>query len=338
MDQKIKELIERSKEDFDRDNQRYELLIRNRNFLNELKETKKKLGGDIFFKVRDIDPMGIISDLSVKNILLINDYPKSPPYKTMGGVYVKNLGPVFDIPKKLKIFTDDYMPLWQTFCERWHISAEWDGNLISLRGNLKAPVELDIVEEKKKGASSIIIKIDNWTILDDIHEIWSEIEKYQNEIWKKEEKRTNFARDLCWYDLSKVLNLKLSDIAKIWINIFPNEIDLLVIRRIKKEIEKEDLKEIDLSDTELLHEVKSGFLAEKYKDYFAGERDFYITGISATTKSPEGKFNIPFVDVVKKAISRMEKQISQMYYPYDRSRFTEAIIKSLGTYEFSLKL
>jgi len=337
MDKKIKELVERSKEDFVRDTQRYELLSRNSTFVKELKETKKKLGGDIFFKVRDINPMEIMSDLSEKNILLVNDYPKHPPVKTVGGVYVKNLGPGVDINKKLKIFTDDYIPRWVTFCERWHILAEWDGKLNSLRGNLKGSVELEIVEDKKKGVSAIIIKIDNWTILNDIREIWNEIEKYQNKLWKKEEKRTNFARDLSWHDLYKVVGLKLSDIAKIWINSFPDDIDLLVIRRIKKEIEKEDFKDRNLSDTELLHEVKSGSL-KKYKDYFEGERDFYITGISATTKSPKGKFNIPFVDVVKKAISRMETQISQMYYPYDRSRFIEAIVKSLSAREFSLKL
>lgn len=338
MDKKTRELVERSKEDFDRDTQRYELLIRNRSFSKELKETKKKLGGDIFFKVRAINPMEIMSDLSEKNILLANDYPKHPPLKTVGGVYVKNLGPGIDINKKLKIFTDDYMPLWETFCERWQISAEWDGNLSSLRGSLKGPVELEIVEDKKKGVSSIIIKIDKWTILNDIREIWSEIEKYQNKLWKKEEKRTNFARDLCWYDLSKVLGLKLSNIAKIWIKHFPNEINLLVIRRIKKDIDNEDFKGRDLSDPKLLHEVKSGFLAEKYKEYFKGERDFYITGKSITTTFKEGKFNIPFVDLIKKAISRMEKQIRQMYYPYDRSRFIEAIMKSLSAKEFSLKL
>lgn len=338
MDQKIKELIERSKEDFDRDTQRYQLLIRNRSFLKELEETKKELGGDIFFKVRAIDPMEIMSDLSEKNILLVNDYPKHPPLKTVGGVYVKNLGSAFDINKKLKIFTDDYMPLWQTFCERWHILAEWDGNLNSLRGNLKGPVELEIVKDKKKGVSAIIIKIDNWTILDDIREIWSEIEKYQNEIWKKEEKRTNFARDLCWYDLSKRQGLKLSDIVGIWIDSFPDEIDLLVIRRIKKEIEKEDFKGRVLSDNELVHEVKSGFLAEEYKEYFTGERDFYITGKSTTATLKKGKFNIPFIDVIKKAISRMEIQIRQMYYPYERFSFAEAFKKSLSEKEFPLKL
>lgn len=334
MDQKIKELIEKSMEDFDRDTQRYELLLRNKNFSKELKDTKKKLGGDIFFKVRDIRFFEIMSDLSKKNILLIHDYPKNPIDKSVKSHPINSM-PTFAITQKLKILQEEYIPLWETFCKRWHISSEWDGNMSSLRGNLKGPVELQIVENKEKGVSAIIIKIDNWTIRDDIHEIWGEVEKYQNEIWKKEEKRTNFARDLCWYDLSKKYGLKLTEIAKIWIDKFPDEIDILVIRRIKKEIDKEDFKGRDLTYEELLHAVKSGFLAEKYRDYFMEIRNFYITGKSTSRKSIKRKFNIPFVDVIRHAIPRMQEQINQMYYPYRSLKEISGL--GINLEEYSLK-
>jgi hypothetical protein len=335
MDQEIKELIENSRKDFDRDAQRYELLKRNNSFVKELEKTTKKLEGEIFFKVRDMGHEEIMSDLSEKNILLINDYPKTPTHKS-GGLSWKYLTPDSGIRQKIKIFFDNYIPRWETFCERWHISSNWDGNMSSLRENLKGPVELKIIKDEEKGISSIIIRIDNWTILDDIKEIWGEIKKYQNEIWKKEEKRTKFARDLCWYELSKKRGLKPAEIAKIWIDKFPDEIDLIVIRRIKKEIDKEDSIWNVMNDTELLRAVKSGSLPEEYKDYFQEYRDYYITGKLPTKKSTESKFNIPFVDVIRHAIARMQEQINQMYYPYPSLEWLSGLDINLG--EFPLKL
>jgi hypothetical protein len=207
-----------------------------------------------------------------------------------------------------------------------------------------------LVEDEERNTFKVLLRINNWTILQDIRGIWKKVEKYQNALWKKQERKTNFARDLCWYDLSKRQGLKLKEIAELWDSEFPEEIDLLVIRKIKKEIAEKDLRGRALDDFQLLETIRSGFLAEKYKSFFLESREFYTTGkmkredklyeeiteksvgkrteeltdflkdiervqgkipyLYHRSKDPTRRFNPPFIDAIKKAIKRMEEQIA----------------------------
>ena len=206
---------------------------------------------------------------------------------------------------------DSYKRSWEGFCERWHIRNEWNGRLRSLEKFLNAPIEFYTLQSQDGEAATLLIRIDNWTIQNDIIDAWHDIEDYQRRIWGKEGKRANFMRDLCWYDLDKKLGLKPRQIANIWDSRYPDEIDLLVIRKVRKRIKKEELKGRVLDDFELLEAVKLGFLKEKHKKDFDEERTYYVTG-----QDLRGRHNPPFVDVVKKAIKRMEKQIEQMKISY----------------------
>ena len=290
MKKEIIELIEKCQKSYDKKSQRASLLIRNKKFRNELEKISAHLGEEFLKTTEGVDSL-------IKN-WKIPDLPKS--------------------------FWDRRQQ-WTQFCYRWHIDPDWNGKLDSLSENIASPVEIAIHPEPENALKAYIsLKIDSWTTLNDIKQVWPIIEKYQKKyLSQKVEMKTNFGRDLCWYDLFKNYNLSHRQIAELWIEKYPNDesIDLIIMRRIKKDkiimneikgaIEKDDelkeLRGVVLEDTEFLTEIKSGRLSKKFKKVFDEERDFYISG-----KTDRGKLTPPLLNMIKQAIKRIDENINQM--------------------------
>jgi len=298
VNKEILKRIEESKKDYDKKTQRAQLLIRNKQFIKELKETPADFVVDsedrLKFKTKKID---------------------------LGGV---------DVYINVESFSK-----FKNFCLRWHIHPTWDGNIDTLsefikdspeiicepvnyllvNGHIYFPDKEIVRPEGLERINYLYIKVDAWTSLEDIKKIWPRIEEFQRTIFSyKAELKSNFSRDLCWYDLKTTHNLSYGKIAKLWIKHFHEDIDLLVIRRFKK-VNEEFLKEKIQGQTslmedysELLHMVKTGRLGEEIKSNFDEERKYYITG-----KTEHAKVTPRFIDAINKAVKRMQNYINQIY-------------------------
>jgi hypothetical protein len=334
MDNKIKGLLKTYKAGFNIDTQRAELLSRNTVFVKEyenlkasypieLTEAARLFHGILERRVDSRTPVRKIAKTGVEYSHFKIDlseaadvwrfyYLQKRDVVLAPGMIVENTRPAIAEGEgpdpQILVSIELDVSKWKQFCQRWNISPNWDGNLSSLQKCLGRPVELYWIEGEQEGAPTLLIEVNNWTTLKDVRAAWGEVEDLQNEIWKKQEKKTNFARDLCWYDLTKEHGLKPKDIAKLWEKYFPHEIDLLVARRMKEDISEADLKGRRLDDNELLKAIKSGFLAQKYGAEYQDESKYYLRGESPGNK----KFNAPFVDAIKKALRRMEQQITQI--------------------------
>jgi hypothetical protein len=71
---------------------------------------------------------------------------------------------------------------------RYH---EWDGKLETLAKYMEPPIEFYWLEGKKGNAPIFLLRVNNWTILDDIKRAWGQVSKYQNEICEKKERRAS---------------------------------------------------------------------------------------------------------------------------------------------------
>lgn len=313
-DKEILKLIEKSKKDYDKKSQKAELLARNKTFEKELEE--------VFSRIDQI-----YSKAGKKNEFF------------------------YELKQKLLTYEPSYnreratsLREWINFCTRWHISFRWDGQLESLAKFIlsspqifyyKSNMSQILAELEHKGATNahlyelgegtstladllneksiLILRIDAHTTLKDIRKRWHEIQKLQRRLFDyKAEGKSNFGRDLCWYDLNKKYNLKPRKIAKLWIEHCPEDIDILIIKKIKRENEKEIRetlkgKAVILDDyKELLKQIKNGELKEKFKYIFDDEREFYITG-----RTNRGKLTPPYLDTIKQAIKRINIYINQ---------------------------
>jgi len=326
--------IEENKKDLDKKSQRAELLIRNEKFQEELNKFINWLPDtNKFFAVKMKYPgsqylrKGILR-ISKNNILIKLKYTKykhkywikkenkdlNETYNFMTKYLQKEYKESKDEKYKLELEIDhrvkayrEHFEAWEKFCERWHVKSGWDGKLENLNKFMRNPVEIYYntmtdrhnFEDASKWA--FFLRINAWTTLEDIKDRWGTIERIQRKILGKPEKKANFSRDLCWYDLYKKYNLTPKQIAELWTKKCPEDIDILVIRRIKK-IEKEQLSEED--ELELLKEIKTDPNLNELRNEFEEEREAYING-----KYP------PFLEVIKKGIQRMEKQIKENIYP-----------------------
>lgn len=298
MDEQILNRIKKSKREYDKKTQRAELLIRNKQFIKGLKKTPADFVVDFEdrskFKTKKISVDGV--DLYI-NVESFSKFKK--------------------------------------FCLRWHIYSTWDGNIDTLsefikdspeiicepvnyllvNGRIYFPDKEIIRSEDLEGINYLYIKVDAWTSLEKIKEIWSRIEEFQRTIFNyKAELKSNFSRDLCWYDLKTKFNLSYGKIAKLWIKHFPEDIDLLVVKKFKKDNE-ESLKEKLQGQTsfledylKLLNMIKTGRLGEEIRSNFDEDRDYYITG-----KTEYNKVTPRFIDAINKAVKRMKSYINQMY-------------------------
>jgi hypothetical protein len=297
MDNKIEKLIKTYNKKFDINTQRAELLSRNKHFIKELNEHFDRSGLKGFMPYKGHFQKG--REEQKARMTKIN---KSKVEDTASKlVWPKS----WQKGHKLKEHLEMHMRLWAFICKRWNIMPEWDGDLKSLSRYMEPPMGFYLLEGNEAVRPALLMSLNEWTTLSDIKSAWGQVEEYQDQLWKKQEKRTNFARDLFWYDLLKKQGLKIREIAELWEERYPEEIDLLVLRRIKKRIAKEDLRGKVLDEKDLLKETKSGFLAEKYKQDFEIEREDYVSS------GEEGKkITPPFIDAIKKAIKRMEQQIN----------------------------
>jgi len=323
MKEEILKLIESIKEDYDKNSQRAELLIRNKKFLQDFKSIIKDLP-DAFLSLKDF-PKKVLTRKYKNNILIKLRYTQyrhkywiekqnraiEDRAKEWGVDKIEN-----EIQWRFHLFEED-LEWWKSFCDTWSIDYEWDSKLESLNRYIRNPVEIYCIESppnnfKNKEDWAFFLRFNAWTTKEDINDKWQLVEWIQRNILGKYERKANFSRDLRWYDLYKKGNMTPKEIAELWIKKYPEDIDLLVIRKIKKDIKEainkdERLKEFrrqELDDNELLKEIKSGKLMKKVEDYydFNYEREDYASG-----KYP------PFIDVIKKAIKRMENQIRQVY-------------------------
>jgi len=328
----IESLVKSYKKQIDKTVQRSELLKRNTLFNQELTGFINRVG-NAFFQVFEIDRK-ILEEEKEDNILIKLDYPKEDfsdtfqpgsKKKVKKDRYWKNninldratCNPPKNLSERIfnkKEILNHYQWKWAELCNRWHIEDTWNGDLNTLEQHARQNVEIYDDWEHNTQKNSILIKINEWATLDDIKSVWSEIEILQNEFWGKKERRSNFTRDLIWYDLSTQHKMTPSNIATLWNIQHPKDIDLLIIRRFRKEIDPNDFGGKIIDDEQLLKEIRSGALKIKYKEYFDEEREYYITG-----KIKKGSKYIttskPFVDVIKKAIQRMRSQIKESSMP-----------------------
>lgn len=292
MKREILKILEQSKKDYDKKSQRAELLKKNKIFLEELKKVKNQLCDNFFKKLEEMNQA------------------------RKGGHFGEH--PLFSD----KDFTDSWLHKWSPFCKYWDIDIYWTGKLESLEEFLWHRIRIIYFPRPKKAEKGYLaIDLDAETTLKDIRAIWSKIDEYQKEwLGRKVKKKTNFGRDLCWYDLYK-FGLSYKEIAELWAEKFPENIDLIVIRRLKRDeismkeiredINKDDelkaLRSRQLKDREFLFEIRNGILAKKFKYIFDNEKDYYLKG-----KASHGGGWPPFIDVIRRAIERMEKYISQV--------------------------
>lgn len=301
MDKDALKLIKNCKKEYSKQSQRAELLRRNKQFIEEFKKINKSLGEEFF------STMQFVRNFSTQNYF--------------DGV----------LPDAISKNLADKFSDWMLFCDRWHINEGWDRKLQSLENSIRKSPLLIISLDSKGERETIDIRIDAWTTLEDIHAMWPKIDQAKKRVFiQKAEKRSNFARDLCWYDFKNKYKKSYRQIAEIWNEYFPNEIDLLVISNLKKEkffIEAVDeyicknkllLSNVcEFKDEELLTEIKEGKLTIEIGPMFYKQREFYTTGITN-----QGKFSPPFVSMIKQAVKRFTKYIdfvdlkTEAYYPY----------------------
>lgn len=336
MKQVIHKLIEKSKKNYDKKTQRAALLKRNKNFLNELEGIKKRLGNE-FYKVKDVnvnkikefsnDNILLKLDYPKANII-ISEEPLEKvdaaylEYHLYGGFdgynpraaikddsYFKNF-PDLDT---VIIYDEDlnslrtkiickfqvlraYVERWIEFCAKWQIGSSWGGELSTL-SKFQNPLVSISINYRNLGLP-IQINIGPWTSWKDIKQRWHEIELIKRTSFSKPKKKSQvFSRDLCWYDLNKKFKLSPGKISKLWIKHRPKDVDLLVIKRVRRE-EKNELSEEKAS--ELLREIKIDPAMNDLRIKFEKEREIYVDGTYS-----------PLKDLIKKAIKSMDLKIKE---------------------------
>lgn len=336
----IQKLIKTYKKQINKTIQRSELIKRNNLFNEELTGFINRVG-ETFFEVHPLK--NEIFKQSEDNILLKLNYPQedfsdksfSDPnveikedryWKSFANLDAPISNPANTLRKrihnKINIF-QSYKRQWNIFCKRWHIEDTWNSDIDTLTNYARENIEIYKDWDPLLQKASLLISINEWTTLDDIKNKWAKIENYQYIYLGKKEQRPNFARDLIWYDLSTDYNMTPSEIANLWNKYYPEDIDILVTRRFRKDIPKNALNGKVLDDIDLLKEIHSGTLKETYEKSFEEERKFYITG-----KIKKGSKYIttakPFLDVIKKAIHRMQIHIEASEMPPlpERNSFT----------------
>ncbi len=296
MNKNISKILALRNEELGKNAQRAELLVRNDLFLSELQKVSQYIGSE-FHRIEKV-PDSKLEMASDDNILIELNYPKTK------GTAAKELEKeieilVNDVEKELNGYElwsplsyaagwiempqdtqletvifykyyklELYRELWERFCGKWNINPKWNANLRNFRKFQGPPVSMGVDFPYSflfpLSALPIIIQIGPWTTLEDIRKVWVKIERIQKRRFYKEESSANFTRDICWYDLNTKLKMKPRQIAELWVKEFPKEIDILVMRRVKKqykelseENELELLDEINVDSS--LHELKTQF-------------------------------------------------------------------------------
>ncbi|MDP8258842.1 MAG: hypothetical protein P9L90_05425 [Candidatus Aadella gelida] len=304
-------------------------------FKGELEKVKSYLGKP-FFRVKKCSNK-VLREYAINNPLMKWDYPeKEEVLKSAGYSAKKSLKNKQRFNRKLAVYETDYLE-WRRFCERWDIKPAWNGELKKLEEYVKDSVLLGTMEYGTVGKKSVFLELDSWAKQDDIKRRWKQIEALQKSIHTDlNEGKAKMNRDISWYKLNKELGWSLKRIAELWLTSYPEEVDVLVLRRMKKNEDinlilkdlldetvrgKSDRKEVKAlgnmideaeklkllkDDITLLECVKSGKLSEKVKKYFYAEREEYISGIRGRKKA---KGESPLNAAIRKAVKRVEKDI-----------------------------
>jgi hypothetical protein len=240
--------------------------------------------------------------------------------------------------------------IWEMFCDRWDISFEWNGEPDQLKYKLKKSADIDYQKNKTEREDSeefkqqvleddtdseimeqkldeydmqwlhwkrtyLRINIDAYATIDDVKNIWGKIKKLQRKVFLyKSEAKSNFGRDLCWYDLRKNYGLSIGKIADYWIRFRSDDADIIALNYFKKknrpEIRKALRGETTLlnvdKEKELLNKILSGSLKEELYEDFNQEREYYLKG-----KFGDRKLCAPFQFRIKMAIKRFEEYIER---------------------------
>lgn len=343
VDKKINQIIKRKPKPSGRKEQRVELLRRNEIFSNQFDQISR-IAGKEFFKVKGFAEEKLSELLQDKKLLKL-DYPKvkikqEPMFSHIDRMFVKgyspdgitsdnyvlyidgtldekgassdflNLNVVFSsdptdkeitVQNRLEVL-NGYKSLWEAFCYRWHIDANWDGNLDHL-SRFQIPFIAIGYDENNK-TLPIIIRINSWTTQKDVRDNWNKVKSIQEKIFHKEKESSNIYRDLCWYDLHQ-LGLKYREIAKIWINKNPEEIDHHVATQYIKE-NKDTLG--DISPEDLLVGIRSN--DPQFKDEIENFELFkreYTMGESGRGR----KISSPFSELIRISIKNLKKKIQR---------------------------
>jgi hypothetical protein len=251
------------------------------------------------------------------------------------------------------------LTLWSEFCDHWDISWKWSGkeddlsshiiDIVDMRasqassddeysGDFHSTVSMEasmsevltqmhdegLLELHPRGSGDIEIIIKADTTRDSLIKAWPEIEKLQKRIYPhKYESNTNFARDICWYDLKKKCGLSIRGIADIWVRYHEEDAKILALPKYRKDIRKQMAAKLPGrtsildNDKALLKEIEAGVLKAEFLDDFRQHMDTYLKGKvtyfpSPLRKDKQGSVRPLFHDLIKEAIKRIEKSINMI--------------------------
>lgn len=122
--------------------------------------------------------------------------------------------------------------LLNKLCDRWGISRKWDAEKASLSRFIEtepglvyhpiwAGLPVDFTDVKifpdSQKPDYLYIKIDPWTLPKDISASWGRIEKLKKAIFGfSDHDKWNFGEALCWYDLRMKYRYSFGKIALLW--------------------------------------------------------------------------------------------------------------------------
>lgn len=283
---------------YSKQDQKAELLKRNQVFLSDLKELEKN--------IRDK-----CHGLDIKTITRPGAFRKHPKLRK------EPIHPFRYFDKEFR-----------AFCSRWGLYLDWDGSLDNLSrsllvsptlefDHLAAPApEIDYTKAtfpRQNTFNFLYIRVDAWTNLSDIRELWPKIESLQKKIfdYKPEKKADTFGRDLAWYDLHIEFGLTHGQIAKTWVKHCPVGVDLLAIKTFKRKYadalrEKLKGRSSALKDhPRLLEMIMKSELGNDLRAAYLEEKAIYITGQFESGR----RFTPRLHDAIKQGINRIEKYI-----------------------------
>ena len=329
--------------------QRIRLFVRNESFKREIGEIKKRIGAKFFTirkKIKSLNKKDLpfIDELNQQGQIFVSsmyneierEIIKYPLREHELPYLIKPLGDGDGFPQsekpKIKVTYQKkidfkhkcylcamfkrFNDMWSSFCIRWSINTKWAGNMNDLWKYLEP--EMGVFKEGhfKIPENRIAILISKWASLKDIRAQYNDIEQAQKQKFGKIEVKSNFGRDLRWYDLSNQ-GWSIRQIAKNEVKHYENDVNELVAGSFKSEetMEKEDVEKanrLSLKKNDLYRELTSGRFKDKYKESFKEYNEYYQTGRSVSSLMKSTTTRIPFYDTIQKAIERMRKQIADL--------------------------
>lgn len=291
---------------FDKRAQRGELLARNKVFLSELANICNEIGRDFFTERK------LLQAKEKEIAILKSSWRDSEISLEEGSDEAVQLSPVEQYNKEVISLYDRGL-LWDSFCYRWGILPQWDGNTKSLRKHQRPPVEVYRYEGMEVAGSepALMLRINAWTSIADVEAIWSVVVDEQRKLSGKQEDKNNFVRDLKWYDMRHSKKMSFQSIANEWVKNCPEELETIAVRSLMKSGTKNTKDALNKAskwqtNEEILREIKGGNLSV-YKDSLDQEIGIYFKSESgrayATSRS---------VDIVRKAVERMEDNVNRV--------------------------